>query len=179
MPADIHRQRYGKTGPLRHFLQLAVDKVQGILVLPPFRDGRISYHRQQVFRGHIGMPLHDLLHAGLPLHMQSLSGLLPAIGQEAILQVGLLKVGLIFLHQTGVDLIGRYIMAFPKSYEAVQCCCVGFRCACLAQLFQTGDNLSHETEISNRTYYLPEGVERAVTKVEDRRREARYKGQAI
>ena len=29
------------------------------------------------------------------------------------------------------------------------------------------------------TYYLPEGVERAVTRVEDRRREARYKGQAI
>ena len=35
------------------------------------------------------------------------------------------------------------------------------------------------TKIGNRTYYLPEDVERIVTKVEDRRREARYKGRTV
>ena len=35
------------------------------------------------------------------------------------------------------------------------------------------------TKIGNRTYYLPEDVERIVTKVEDRRREARYKGWTV
>ena len=35
------------------------------------------------------------------------------------------------------------------------------------------------TKIGNRTYYLPEDVERIVRKVEDRRREARYKGRDI
>ena len=89
------------------------------------------------------------------------------------------QTSLVFHHQFGIDLVQEDIPTFPKPHEAAHCRCVGLRCACLAQLFQTGDNLSHETEISNRTYYLPEGVERAVTKVEDRRREARYKGQAI
>lgn len=32
------------------------------------------------------------------------------------------------------------------------------------------------TKIGNRTYYLPEDVERIVTKVEDRRKDARYRG---
>ena len=35
------------------------------------------------------------------------------------------------------------------------------------------------TKIGNRTYYLPEDVERIVTKVEDRRREARSRGREI
>lgn len=35
------------------------------------------------------------------------------------------------------------------------------------------------TKIGNRTYYLPEDVDRIVTKVEDRRREARYKGRTV
>ena len=35
------------------------------------------------------------------------------------------------------------------------------------------------TKIGNRTYYLPEDVERIVTKVEDRRRAARYKGRTV
>lgn len=35
------------------------------------------------------------------------------------------------------------------------------------------------TKIGNRTYYLPEDVERIVRKVEDRHREARYKGRDI
>ena len=35
------------------------------------------------------------------------------------------------------------------------------------------------TNIGNRTYYLPDDVERIVTKVEDRRREARYKGRTV
>lgn len=35
------------------------------------------------------------------------------------------------------------------------------------------------TKIGNRTYYRPEDVERIVTKVEDRRREARYKGRTV
>ena len=35
------------------------------------------------------------------------------------------------------------------------------------------------TKIGNRTYYLPEDGERIVTKVEDRRREARYKGRTV
>ena len=35
------------------------------------------------------------------------------------------------------------------------------------------------TKIGNRTYYLPEDVERIVTKVEDRRKDARYRGHTI
>ena len=35
------------------------------------------------------------------------------------------------------------------------------------------------TKIGNRTYYLPEDVESIVTKVEDRRKEARWKGREI
>ena len=35
------------------------------------------------------------------------------------------------------------------------------------------------TKIGNRTYYLPEDVERIVTKVEDRRKDARYRGRTI
>jgi predicted site-specific integrase-resolvase len=35
------------------------------------------------------------------------------------------------------------------------------------------------TKIGNRTYYLPEDVERIVTKVEDRRKDARYRGLTI
>lgn len=35
------------------------------------------------------------------------------------------------------------------------------------------------TKIGNRTYYLPEDVERVVTKVEDRRKDARYRGRTI
>lgn len=35
------------------------------------------------------------------------------------------------------------------------------------------------TKIGNRTYYMPEDVERIVRKVEDRRREAHYKGRDI
>lgn len=35
------------------------------------------------------------------------------------------------------------------------------------------------TKIGNRTYYLPEDVEHIVTKVEDRRREARSRGREI
>lgn len=35
------------------------------------------------------------------------------------------------------------------------------------------------TKIGNRTYYLPEDVERIVRKVEDRRMEAAYKGRTI
>lgn len=35
------------------------------------------------------------------------------------------------------------------------------------------------TKIGNRTYYLLEDVERIVTKVENRRREARYKGRSV
>lgn len=35
------------------------------------------------------------------------------------------------------------------------------------------------TKIGNRTYYLPEDVECVVTRVEDRRREARYRGREI
>ena len=35
------------------------------------------------------------------------------------------------------------------------------------------------TKIGNRTYYLPEDVEHSVTKVEDRRREARSRGREI
>ena len=35
------------------------------------------------------------------------------------------------------------------------------------------------TKIGNRTYYLPEDVESIVTKVEDRRKEARWRGREI
>ena len=35
------------------------------------------------------------------------------------------------------------------------------------------------TKIGNRTYYLPEDVENIITKVEDRRKEARWKGREI
>jgi hypothetical protein len=35
------------------------------------------------------------------------------------------------------------------------------------------------TKIGNRTYYLPEDVESIVTKVEDRRKEAKWKGREI
>ena len=35
------------------------------------------------------------------------------------------------------------------------------------------------TKIGNRTYYLPKDVERIVTKVEDRRKDARYRGHTI
>ena len=35
------------------------------------------------------------------------------------------------------------------------------------------------TKIGNRTYYLPEDVESIVTKVEDRQKEARWKGREI
>ena len=35
------------------------------------------------------------------------------------------------------------------------------------------------TKIGNRTYYLPEDVDSIVTKVEDRRKEARWKGREI
>lgn len=35
------------------------------------------------------------------------------------------------------------------------------------------------TKIGNRTYYLPEDVESIITKVEDRRKEARWKGREI
>ena len=35
------------------------------------------------------------------------------------------------------------------------------------------------TKIGNRTYYLPEDVERIVTKVEYRRKDARYRGHTI
>ena len=42
------------------------------------------------------------------------------------------------------------------------------------------DNGTHAyTKIGNRTYYLPEDVESIVTKVEDRRKEARWKGREI
>ena len=35
------------------------------------------------------------------------------------------------------------------------------------------------TKIGNRTYYLPEGVDSIITKVEDRRKEAKWKGREI
>ena len=35
------------------------------------------------------------------------------------------------------------------------------------------------TKIGNRTYYLPEDVESIITKVEDRRKEAKWKGREI
>ena len=35
------------------------------------------------------------------------------------------------------------------------------------------------TKIGNRTYYLPEDVDSIVTKVEDRRKEAKWKGREI
>ena len=35
------------------------------------------------------------------------------------------------------------------------------------------------TKIGNRTYYLPEDVDSIITKVEDRRKEARWKGREI
>ena len=35
------------------------------------------------------------------------------------------------------------------------------------------------TKIGNRTYYLPEDVESIVTKVEDRRKEAKWRGREI
>ena len=35
------------------------------------------------------------------------------------------------------------------------------------------------TKIGNRTYYLPEDVDSIITKVEDRRKEAKWKGAAI
>ena len=35
------------------------------------------------------------------------------------------------------------------------------------------------TKIGNRTYYLPEDVDSIITKVEDRRKEAKWKGREI
>ena len=46
------------------------------------------------------------------------------------------------------------------------------------QTFRDNGTLAY-TKIGNRTYYLPEDVERIVTKVEDRRKDARYRGHTI
>ena len=105
-------------------------------------------------------PLDGLLHAGIDVpermalrrepffHRTVVGGTEDAVVERDGIQgnAASFQVCLVFLHQVGTYLVERDITPFPEPHEAVQRRRVGLRRTCLAQPFQTGDDLLHEGE---------------------------------
>ena len=116
VPAHVHGKRRDNAAQPGNFFQVLVDAEQRTFVLGAEFFGRQFQDREQVITGtSCGIFRHGFLHAAFPPDVELLSGLVPAVTQYAVLQVGFLQISHVDeRHATGVKRKEEHILCqFP------------------------------------------------------------------
>lgn len=83
VPRDVGRQPHGRVDEAADDLEVGVDDVDGVEILPPAPAARCGDDGQQVRRAGRGVAVDDVLHRLFPLDGQQLAGLLATVDEEA------------------------------------------------------------------------------------------------